>query len=202
MRKFDGDQLVLATHNQGKLEEIADLLGPYGIKITSNADHNLPEPEETETTFVGNARIKAHAAAKATGLPALADDSGLSVNALDGAPGVYTADWAETPNGRDFVMAMTTVHDKLVTMGAPQPWTAQFNSTLVLAWPDGHDEVFPGIFHGQLVWPMRGNEGHGYDPMFQPDGHDITCGEMDRWEKNKISHRADAFAKLVKGCFA
>ena len=202
MRKFDGDQLVVATHNQGKLEEIADLLGPYGIKITSNADHNLPEPEETETTFVGNARIKAHAAAKATGLPALADDSGLSVNALDGAPGVYTADWAETPNGRDFVMAMTTVHDKLVAMDAPQPWTAQFNSTLVLAWPDGHDEVFPGIFHGQLVWPMRGNEGHGYDPMFQPDGHDITCGEMDRWEKNKISHRADAFAKLVKGCFA
>ena len=202
MRKFDGDQLVLATHNQGKLEEIADLLGPYGIKITSNADHNLPEPEETETTFVGNARIKAHAAAKATGLPALADDSGLSVNALDGAPGVYTADWAETPNGRDFVMAMTTVREKLVAMGAPQPWTAQFNSTLVLAWPDGHDEVFPGIFHGQLVWPMRGNEGHGYDPMFQPDGHDITCGEMDRWEKNKISHRADAFAKLVKGCFA
>ena len=202
MRKFDGDQLVVATHNHGKLEEIADLLGPYGIKITSNADHNLPEPEETETTFVGNARIKAHAAAKATGLPALADDSGLSVNALDGAPGVYTADWAETPNGRDFVMAMTTVREKLVAMGAPQPWTAQFNSTLVLAWPDGHDEVFPGIFHGQLVWPIRGNEGHGYDPMFQPDGHDITCGEMDRWEKNKISHRADAFAKLVKGCFA
>lgn len=201
MRKFDGDQLVVATHNTGKLEEIADLLRPYGIEITSNADHNLPEPEETETTFVGNARIKAHAAAKATGLPALADDSGLTVDALDGAPGVYTADWAETPEGRDFVMAMTKVQDKLDAMNAPYPRKAQFNSTLVLAWPDGHDEVFAGIFHGQLVWPMRGDQGHGYDPMFQPDGYAETCGEMDRWEKNKISHRADAFAKLVKGCF-
>lgn len=201
MRKFTGDQLVVATHNQGKLEEIADLLRPYGIKITSNADHNLPEPDETATTFVGNARIKAHAAAKATGLPALADDSGLSVDALDGAPGVYTADWAETPNGRDFDMAMTKVHDKLEAMNAPHPRVAQFNATLVLAWPDGHDEVFPGIFHGQLVWPMRGENGHGYDPIFQPDGYSETCGEMDRWAKNKISHRADAFAKLVNGCF-
>lgn len=201
MRKFDGDQLVVATHNTGKLEEIADLLRPFGIRITSNADHGLPEPDETETTFVGNARIKAHAAAKATGLPALADDSGLSVDALDGAPGIYTADWAETPDGRDFVMAMKKVHDKLEAINAPVPRHAQFNCTLVLAWPDGHDEVFPGIFPGQLVWPMRGDQGHGYDPIFQPDGYDITFGEMDRWEKNKISHRADAFAKLVKGCF-
>jgi len=202
MRKFDGKALVVATHNQGKLEEIADLLSPFGITLTSNADHNLPEPEETETTFVGNARIKAHAAAKATGLPALADDSGIEVDALDGAPGVYTADWSETPNGRDFVMAMTRTWNELEAVNAPYPRTARFCSTLVLAWPDGHDEVFPGIMDGQVVWPMRGDQGHGYDPMFQPNGYDITCGEMDRWEKNKISHRADAFAKLVKGCFA
>ncbi len=202
MRRFDGDQLVVATHNQGKLEEIADLLSPYGIKITSNTDHNLPEPEETETTFVGNAQIKAHAAAKATGLPALADDSGIEVDALNGAPGVYTADWSETPHGRDFVMAMTRTWNELEAVNAPYPRTARFCSTLVLAWPDGHDEVFPGVMAGQVVWPMRGDQGHGYDPMFQPDGYTITCGEMDRWEKNKISHRADAFAKLVKGCFA
>ena len=202
MRRFAGDQLVVATHNQGKLEEIIDLLSPYGIKITSNADHDLPEPEETETTFVGNARIKAHAAAKATGLPALADDSGIEVDALGGAPGVYTADWSETPNGRDFVMAMTRTWKALEDIDAPFPRTARFCSTLVLAWPDGHDEVFPGVMDGQVVWPMRGDQGHGYDPMFQPEGYAMTCGEMDRWEKNKISHRADAFAKLVKGCFA
>ena len=201
-RRFEGSSLVVATHNKGKLEEIQALLEPFGIKLTSNADHNLPEPEETETTFVGNARIKAHAAAKATGLPALADDSGLSVDALGGAPGVYTADWAETPNGRDFVMAMKKTWEKLEAINAPYPRTAQFRCTLVLAWPDGHDEVFEGVMPGQLVWPMRGDQGHGYDPIFQPEGFDITFGEMDRWEKNKISHRADAFNKLVKGCFA
>lgn len=198
MRKFDGKQLVVATHNTGKLEEIAALLEPYGVEISSNADHGLPEPVEDGETFIDNARIKAHAAAKATGLPALADDSGLTVDALDGAPGIYTADWAETPNGRDFPMAMQKVYE-LVPADASRK--AQFNCTLVLAWPDGHDEVFAGILHGQLVWPMRGDNGHGYDPMFQPDGYDVTCGEMDRWEKNKISHRADAFAKLVSGCF-
>ena len=202
MRKFDGNELVVATHNTGKLEEIADLLSPFGVKLSSNADHNLPEPEETETTFVGNARIKAHAAAKATGLPALADDSGLEVDALNGAPGVYTADWSETPNGRDFVKAMTRTWSELEKIKAPYPRTARFCSTLVLAWPDGHDEVFPGTMEGQVVWPMRGNQGHGYDPIFQPNGYDITFGEMDRWEKNKISHRADAFVRLVKGCFA
>lgn len=201
-RRFEGSSLVVATHNKGKLEEIQALLEPFGIKLTSNADHNLPEPEETETTFVGNARIKAHAAAKATGLPALADDSGLSVDALEGAPGVYTADWAETPNGRDFIMAMEKTWEKLEAINAPYPRTAQFRCTLVLAWPDGHDEVFEGVMPGQLVWPMRGDQGHGYDPIFQPEGFEITFGEMDRWEKNKISHRADAFNKLVKGCFA
>ena len=201
MRKFTEPKLLVATHNKGKLEEIIRLLEPYGIEITSNAELGLPEPEETEDNFVGNARIKAHAAAKASGLPALADDSGIEVDALNGAPGVYTADWSETPEGRDFPMAMTKVWEQLEALNAPAPRTARFCSTLVLAWPDGHDEVFEGKIDGQCVWPMRGEEGHGYDPMFMPDGYEITFGEMDRWEKNKISHRADAFNKLVKGCF-
>ena len=202
MRKFTEPHLVVATHNIGKLEEIADLLKPYNVALSSNADHGLPEPDETEMTFVGNARIKAHAAAKSTGLPALADDSGIEIDGLGGAPGVYTADWAETPNGRDFVMAMTRSWNELEAVDAPQPRTARFCSTLVLAWPDGHDEVFAGVMSGQIVWPMRGDQGHGYDPIFQPDGYEITFGEMDRWEKNKISHRADAFSKLVAVCFA
>jgi len=197
MRKFTGDTLLVATHNQGKLEEIAHLLDPLGIAVTSAKDHGLPEPAETGTTFVENARIKAHAAAKATGLPALSDDSGIVIDALDGAPGVYTADWAETPTGRDFVLAMTRAHDELEKVGAPFPRTARFCCTLVLAWPDGHDEVFPGVMEGEIVWPMRGDQGHGYDPIFQPAGYTLTFGEMDRWEKNRISHRADAFRKLV-----
>ncbi|WP_299195379.1 RdgB/HAM1 family non-canonical purine NTP pyrophosphatase [uncultured Litoreibacter sp.] len=197
MRKFTGDTLLIATHNAGKLEEMVHLFKPLGITVTGAADRNLPEPEETETTFVGNARIKAHAAAKATGLPALSDDSGIEVDALSGAPGVYTADWAETENGRDFVMAMTRTHNELEAVNAPHPRTARFKATLVLAWPDGHDEVFEGKVEGTLVWPMRGTDGHGYDPMFQPKGYDITFGEMDWEEKNRISHRADAFAKLV-----
>ena len=202
MRIFTGDQLVIATHNRGKLEEIAALLTPYGVTLTSNADHGLPEPDETETTFAGNARIKAHAAVKATGLPALADDSGIMIDGLGGAPGVYTPDWAETPHGRDFAMAMPRAWDELEAADAPYPRHAKFCCTLVLAWPDGEDAVFPGAMPGQIVWPMRGDQGHGYDPIFQPLDHDITFGEMDRWEKNKISHRADAVAQLVKGCFA
>lgn len=201
IRKFSGDTLLVATHNKGKLEEMAHLLEPFGVKVVGAADMNLPEPEETETTFVGNARIKAHAAAQATGLPALSDDSGIEIDALDGAPGVYTADWAETETGRDFVMAMTKTHEKLEAVNAPHPRSARFCCTLVLAWPDGHDEVFAGVMPGHLVWPMRGDQGHGYDPIFQPEGYDITFGEMDRWEKNKISHRADAFRKFVAGCF-
>jgi len=197
MRRFDGKTLLVATHNSGKLEEIADLLKPFGISVTGAAEHDLPEPDETEDTFVGNARIKAHAAAKATGLPALADDSGLAVDALDGAPGVYTADWAETGSGRDFPMAMEKVWTRLEEANAPEPRNAQFCCTFVLAWPDGHDEVFVGRMPGRIVWPMRGDQGHGFDPIFQPDGHDITFGEMDRWEKNRISHRARAFEKLV-----
>lgn len=200
-RKFSGDRLLLATHNKGKLEEVAHLLEPYGVSVVGAADMNLPEPEETETTFVGNARIKAHAAAKASGLPALSDDSGIEIAALDGAPGVYTADWAETGNGRDFGMAMARAHDELIAKNASQPWQARFCSTLVLAWPDGHDEVFEGFVDGTLVWPIRGADGFGYDPMFQPDGYAQTFGEMDRWEKNKISHRARAIDAFVKGCF-
>jgi XTP/dITP diphosphohydrolase len=197
MRRFTERTILVATHNAGKLEEIAALLDPFGIEVTSAAAHGLPEPEETGTTFVENARIKAHAAAKATGLPALADDSGIEIDALGGAPGVYTADWAETPQGRDFVLAMTRAHDAILRSGAAEPWTARFCCTLVLAWPDGHDEVFPGVMEGRIVWPMRGEQGHGYDPVFEPSGHDQTFGEMDRWQKNRISHRADAFAKLV-----
>lgn len=198
MRRFTGDTLLIATHNQGKLEEIAHLLEPLGIAVTSARAHDLPEPEETGTSFVENARIKAHAAARATGLPALSDDSGIEVEALGNAPGVYTADWAETPDGRDFAMAMQRTWDALEAEGAPEPRRARFCCTLVLAWPDGHDEVFPGTVSGSIVWPMRGEQGHGYDPIFQPDGYDVTFAEMDRWEKNRISHRADAFAKLVR----
>ena len=193
MRQFDGDTLLVATHNKGKLEEMARLFAPLGVTMTGAADHDLPEPVEDGTTFVENARIKAHAAAQATGLPALSDDSGIAVDALDGAPGVYTADWAETPNGRDFPMAMTKTWEKLEAVNAPYPRTARFLCTLVLAWPDGHDEVFEGRIEGQCVWPMRGEQGHGYDPMFMPDGHDITLGEMDRWKKNEISHRARVY---------
>ena len=201
MRRLDAPKLLVATHNAGKLQEIAALLAPFVIETVSAGQLGLPEPVETEDNFIGNARIKAHAAVKATGLPALSDDSGIEVEALNNEPGVYTADWAETPNGRDFVMAMTKTNDKLEAVNAPHPRRARFCSTLVLAWPDGHDEVFEGKANGSLVWPMRGQIGHGYDPMFMPDGYDITFGEMAFEKKNEISHRADAFAKLVKGCF-
>lgn len=201
MRRFDQKQLLVATHNRGKLEEISNLLERFNVSVVSAGELGLAEPAETETTFVGNARIKAHSAAKAEGMPALADDSGLCVDALGGAPGVYTADWAETANGRDFGLAMRLTHDKLLASGTSQPWTGRFCCTLVLAWPDGHDEVFEGQMAGQIVWPGRGDQGHGYDPIFQPDGFTQTFGEMDRWEKNRISHRADAFRKLVEGCF-
>ena len=202
MRRFDAKRLLVATHNAGKLDEFRQIMTPLGITVTSAADHNLPEPPETGTTFVENARIKAHAAAQATGLPALADDSGLEVTALDGAPGVYTADWAETPNGRDFVAAMEKTHAALIAKGAPQPWQARFCCTLVLAWPDGHDEVFEGHAPGTLVWPRRGQDGHGYDPMFQPQGETRTFAEMRAEEKNALSHRGAAIARLMQGCFA
>ena len=202
MRKFQENQLVIASHNQGKLRDIAALLLPFGIQVSSAAEHGLAEPEETEDTFVGNARIKAHFAASATGLPALSDDSGITIDALDGAPGVYTADWAETPQGRDFPMAMTKVWSLLEKKNAAKPRTAALNCTLVLAWPDGHDEVFEGIVKGQVVWPMRGELGFGFDPVFVPDGETETFGEMEPAKKRDMTHRADAFRKMVAGCFA
>ena len=196
MRKFSGKSLLIATHNQGKLEEIADLVHDLGIQVSGSAEHGLPEPVEDGKTFIENARIKAHSAAQITKIPALADDSGIEIDALDGKPGVYTADWAETPNGRDFGLAMTRARDELESIAASKPWTARFCCTFVLAWPDGHDEVFEGAVEGELVWPMRGTQGHGYDPMFQPNGHLNTFGEMDRWKKNRMSHRAKAFEQL------
>ena len=202
MRRFDGKKLLVATHNAGKLAEMRALLAPYGVEVVGAAELGLDEPVETEDNFVGNARIKAHAAVAATGLPALSDDSGISVDALGGAPGVYTADWAETGNGRDFGMAMERTWRELEAVQAPYPRGAQFRCTLVLAWPDGHDEVFEGVLPGQVAWPPRGLEGHGYDPIFVPEGHDITLGEMSAEAKNKISHRAIAVAKMLEASFA
>lgn len=202
MRRFDGQQLVVATHNKGKLAEISDLLLPYKVQVISAAELGLDEPEETEDTFAGNARIKAHFAAKASGLPALSDDSGLMVEALEGAPGVYTADWAETGQGRDFRMAMTKVNDLLEERQATYPRLGRFCCTLCLAWPDGHDEIFDGFVSGELVWPMRGENGFGFDPVFQPIGETETFGEMDPIRKHAMSHRAVAFSKLIEGCFA
>ncbi len=197
VRPLTEPKIVVATHNAGKLREIRALLAPYGIEAVSAGELGLPEPEETEETFEGNARIKAHAAAAASGLPALSDDSGIEIDALGGAPGVRTADWAETPDGRDFEMAMRLTHDKLEAIGAPHPRTARFVCTLCLAWPDGHDELFRGEAPGAVVWPMRGERGHGYDPIFVPDGETETFAQMDPAKKNAMSHRAAAFARLL-----
>jgi XTP/dITP diphosphohydrolase len=190
-------RLVIATHNRGKLAEIADLLGPLGVETLSAASLGLPEPAETEDSFAGNALLKARAAAAAAGLPALADDSGLCVDALDGAPGVYTADWAETGQGRDWNLAMRKVEERLRAMGPGAPRTARFHCTLALALPDGAHWLFEGEVAGHLVWPPRGARGFGYDPMFVPDGHEETFGEMDPALKHAISHRAHAFQELV-----
>lgn len=202
MRKLDSDRLVLATHNAGKVREIGALVSPLGISVVSAGELGLPVPDETESTFAGNARIKAHASASAAGLPALSDDSGISVEALDGAPGVYTADWAETPEGRDYLMAMTKVWDLLDEKQAALPRRAKFCCTLCVAWPDGHDELFEGEVPGTLSWPPRGEFGFGFDPIFVPDGYDQTFAEMDPEEKHRISHRAVAFAKLLEGSLA
>jgi XTP/dITP diphosphohydrolase len=196
-RLLTGPKLVLATHNAGKVREVAELLAPWGFEVVSAGELGLPEPAETETSFLGNARIKALAAAKASGLPALADDSGFSVAALDGAPGVHTADWAQTPNGRDYAMAMAKV-EKLARHAKDR--RAWFSCALVLAWPDGHTEGFLGEAHGQWVWPPRGTNGFGYDPMFVPDGGTETFGEMAPAAKHAISHRAAAFAQLSAAC--
>ena len=210
MRKLDGKAIVVASHNKGKIAEIAELISPYGLDAKSAADFNLPEPPEEGTTFEENAYTKAFAAASATGLPALSDDSGLVVDALDGQPGVYTADWAEKPDGsgRDFLMAMTKVEDALQARGAtgPAQRTGRFVAVLCMAWPDGHAEYFRGEVDGTLVWPPRGDNGFGYDPVFKPDGYEQTFGEMSASEKHSweagrgdlgLSHRARAFARFA-----
>ncbi len=196
-RRLTGGKLVLATHNAGKLREVAALLAPWGFEVVSAGALGLPEPAETEDSFLGNARIKALAAARASGLPALADDSGFSVAALDGAPGVRTADWAETPSGRDYMMAMGKV-EKLARHASDR--RAWFSCALVVAWPDGHTEGFLGEAHGAWVWPPRGANGFGYDPMFIPAGGTETFGEMTPAAKHAISHRAAAFALLSAHC--
>ena len=194
-RRFSAPRLVVASHNAGKVREIADLLAPFAIDIVSAAELNLPEPEETGDTFTANALLKAEEAVQGSGLPALADDSGLAVEALDGAPGLYSARWAGPE--RDFQMAMALVQEKL---GQTPNRRAYFISVLALAWPDGHTECFEGRVHGDLIWPPRGDKGFGYDPMFLLNGYDVTFGEMNYDEKQRISHRAVAFQKLIDGC--
>ena len=193
-------RLVLATHNAGKLREMAALLTPYGMEVVAAGDLGLPEPAETEDSFAGNALLKARAAAAGAGLVALADDSGLCVDALGGAPGVYTADWAATPKGRDWDMAMATVEHLLAAQGPSVSRAASFVCTLALAWPDGETAVFEGRCAGSLVWPPRGERGFGYDPVFAADGMDRTFAELDPQEKHRISHRAAAFANLATAC--
>lgn len=194
-RHFTGDTLVIATHNPGKVREIADLLAPYARTFASSIELGLPEPEETGATFVANAELKALAAAKA-GHVALADDSGLVVPALGGDPGIYSARWAGP--AKDFRVAMRKVEDGLA---GKADRSAYFVCALSLAWPDGHVETVEGRCHGTLVWPARGDKGFGYDPIFRPDGHGITFGEMDPARKHGMSHRADAFRQLVERCF-
>ncbi len=205
-RRLTG-RLVLATHNAGKLAEMRELMEPFGVDVTSAGELGLPVPDETGSTFVENARIKALAAVSATGLPALADDSGLCVDALAGAPGIHTADWGGPD--RNWRLAMDRVQRELQSMGAiaPSERGASFMATLCLAWPDGHEEIFVGEARGTLVWPPRGERGHGYDPMFQPDGFRITFGEMTSEQKHGVggrqgglSHRARSFQAMAAAC--
>jgi XTP/dITP diphosphohydrolase len=205
-RKLDPGKLVIASHNPGKVREIGALIAPHGMDVISAGELGLPEPEETGTTFAENALIKARAGTEGSGLVALADDSGLCVNTLGGAPGVYTADWAEADAyeggpGRDWYMAMGKVEGKLAELGPDADRSAYFACTLALAWPDGHTEVFEGRANGALTWPPRGKLGFGYDPVFVPAGRNLTFAEVDPAEKHAISHRADAFAKLMKAVF-
>jgi XTP/dITP diphosphohydrolase len=195
-RLFDHDRLVIASHNPGKVSEIADLMRPFVVEVISAADLNLDEPEETGTTFVDNALLKAHAAAKVANLPALADDSGLVVNALAGAPGVYSARWAGAD--KNFMVAMEKVEELL---RGSEDRSSMFVCALALAWPDGHADVFEGFVEGEITWPPRGEKGFGYDPIFTADGEDITFAEMEPAQKHTMSHRADAFQKLVSACF-
>src|SRR5438132_8746411 len=194
-RLFTDDQLVVASHNQGKVDEISALLAPFAIRALSAASLGIPEPEETGDSFEANAALKASAGAEASGQPALADDSGLVVSALDGAPGIYSSRWAGP--AKNFRSAMARVHREL----GDKNRSASFVAVLALAWPDGDIELFRGEVAGMLVWPPRGERGFGYDPIFAPDGAVQTFGEMNPTQKHKISHRARAFAKLVEGCF-
>ncbi|MDF0489891.1 RdgB/HAM1 family non-canonical purine NTP pyrophosphatase [Sphingomonas sp. H39-1-10] len=201
IRKLAPGKLVIASHNEGKVREIRALLAPYGVEAVSAKDLDLPEPEETGTTFVANAELKALAAADLSGLPALADDSGLCVDALGGEPGVYTADWAETPTGRDWGLAMRKVEDALAAKGPDASRDAHFVCTLALAWPDGHVQWFEGRAEGHLTWPPRGTIGFGYDPVFVPFGRDETFAELPAEEKAALSHRTAAFRQLVDAVF-
>ncbi|PKP93346.1 MAG: non-canonical purine NTP pyrophosphatase, RdgB/HAM1 family [Alphaproteobacteria bacterium HGW-Alphaproteobacteria-14] len=205
-RRLGSGSLVIATHNVGKLKEIGALLEPYGVKCLSAGSLGLPEPAETGTTFAQNALLKARAAAEASGLAALADDSGLSVAALGGRPGVYTADWAERQwfegaPGRDWYMAMGKVEGMLAEQGSDTDRSAAFHCVLALAWPDGEYAIYEGACHGNLSWPPRGTLGFGYDPVFVPAGRTQTFAEIPPAEKHAISHRANAFAKLVADQF-
>ena len=195
-RQFNDAKLVIASHNAGKVREFALLLGPYAAAVVSAAELGLAEPEETGTTFTANAELKAVAAARAAGLAALADDSGLAVAALDGRPGIHSARWAGPD--RNFARAMERIHREL---GPGTDRRAWFVCALTLAWPDGHYETRDGRVTGTLVWPPRGDNGFGYDPMFRPDGLERTFGEMAPDDKHAISHRADAFRKLIEACF-
>lgn len=211
MRKLDTKTIVVASHNAGKIREIQDLIGPLGFIAKSAAELNFIEPDETGTSFEENATIKALASANAAGMPALSDDSGIVIDALGGAPGVYTANWADRPDGtRDFAMAMEKVEKALQEAGAvkPESRSARFVSVLCLAWPDGHTELFRGEVEGTVVWPPRGTQGFGYDPVFQPQGYQVTFGEMSSEEKHgwnigkpqALSHRARAFKLFVETC--
>ena len=199
----DLSKIIVASHNQGKVREIRDLLQPFGITTISASELDLPEPEETEKTFAGNARLKALAAAQSAGLPALSDDSGLAVDALDGEPGIYAARWAAIPDieggGRDFDMAMWRVNSEMKRRGGPD--SARFICALCLAFPDGSSDVFEGKVEGRIVWPPRGDKGFGYDPIFLANGDTLTFAEIDPAEKHAKSHRADAFAKILKAYF-
>ena len=210
MRKLEPGQLVIASHNDGKVREIFDLLGPHGIDPVSAAELDLPEPDEIGATFIDNADVKARAATDLSGLPALADDSGLCAEALGDRPGIFSARWAlvdphvpaeadpgEVAGERDFGLAMKRVQDELAALGPDASRNAHFVCALAVCWPDGHSEWFEGRVDGTLVWPPRGDNGFGYDPMFVPAGHEQTFGEMDPAEKHAISHRADAFRKLT-----
>lgn len=201
-RKLSAGKLVIASHNEGKVREIRELLAPLGMDVISAAELDLPEPVEDGDSFVANSLLKSLAAAKASGLPAMADDSGLAVTILGGAPGIYSARWAGPR--KDFGLAMQKVQsaiEEFDTIEQKADRSAAFICALSLAWPDGHTEVFEGRVEGQMVWPARGEAGFGYDPAFQPEGYNITFGEMEPAAKHEISHRADAFKQMVNACF-